>query len=67
MGELNQKPGDEGKHGLELRTALNLGTKVTHKNTKGPGQRGRKTATLPLILLLGSKQNGGSIPQCSVT
>ena len=33
----NQKPGHEGKHGLEHWTALNLETKVTRNNT-GPGQ-----------------------------
>ena len=39
-GELNQKPGHEGKHGLEQQTALNLEMKVIHNHTEGPGQTG---------------------------
>ena len=49
MGELNQKPGHEEKHGLEHRTALNLETKGTH-NTEEPGQMGRNTLTIFLTI-----------------
>ena len=47
-GELNQKPGHEGKHEPEHRTALNLQMKGTH-NTEGPGQTGRNRAHLSYL------------------
>ena len=42
-GNSTKKPGHEGKHGLEQRTALNLERMVTNKHTEGPGQMGHNT------------------------
>ena len=40
--ENNHKPGNEGKHGLEHRMALNLEMRGT-RNTERPGQTGRNS------------------------